>query len=162
MADNVTLGTMSGGDNVAADDIGGIKFQRVKLIYGADGVNSGDVATTNGIPVQNDRDVKSATISSGQSLSSAIDIAGHEKVAIQMPSSWTTANLTFQGSYDGSTYANIYDAAGNELSVIASTDRCITDIPELGPFRYIKIRSGTTGTPVVQGSDRTLQVIVKS
>lgn len=51
MADNVTLGTMSGGDSVAADDIAGIKYQRIKLIFGADGLSSGDVSTSNGLPV---------------------------------------------------------------------------------------------------------------
>jgi hypothetical protein len=51
MADNVTLNTMTGGDVAAADDIGGVKFQRIKLIHGADGVNAGDVSTANGLPV---------------------------------------------------------------------------------------------------------------
>ena len=50
MADNVTLDTMSGGDTVAADDISGVKYQRVKLTLGADGVNDNDVASGNPIP----------------------------------------------------------------------------------------------------------------
>lgn len=37
MADNVILNSGSGGDTAAADDIGGIKHQRVKLSVGADG-----------------------------------------------------------------------------------------------------------------------------
>lgn len=52
MADNVTIDIMSGGDSVAADDIGGIKFQRIKIIHGADGVNGGDVSTSNPFPVR--------------------------------------------------------------------------------------------------------------
>ena len=49
MADDVVLpGT---GDTVAADEIGGKKFQRIKLIHGADGVNEGDVAGDNPLPV---------------------------------------------------------------------------------------------------------------
>ncbi len=51
MADNTTLDPAAGGDTIATDDIGGIKFQRIKLIYGGDGVNSGDVATANPLPV---------------------------------------------------------------------------------------------------------------
>jgi len=43
---------MTGGDTYASDDIGGVKFPRSKLIYGADGVNSGDVAIDNPLPVQ--------------------------------------------------------------------------------------------------------------
>jgi len=51
MPDNVgyTPGT---GATIAADDIGGNLFQRVKLIHGADGINDGDVSSANGLPVQ--------------------------------------------------------------------------------------------------------------
>jgi len=53
MADNVTLpGT---GIPVASDDIGGNQYQRMKLIYGDDGVNAGDVSVTNPYPVQAQR-----------------------------------------------------------------------------------------------------------
>lgn len=51
MADNVTLNAGAGGDTVGADDISGIKYQRVKLIIGADGTNDGDVASGNPLPV---------------------------------------------------------------------------------------------------------------
>lgn len=51
MADNTTLNTGTGGDVIATDDISGVKFQRVKLVLGADGVNDGDVASGNPIPV---------------------------------------------------------------------------------------------------------------
>lgn len=52
MADNTTLNAMSGGDSVGADEISGVKYQRIKLIHGADGTNDGDVSTSNGLPVQ--------------------------------------------------------------------------------------------------------------
>jgi hypothetical protein len=51
MADNTILNTMSGGDTIASDDIGGVKFQRIKIIAGADGVNDGDISKTNPLPV---------------------------------------------------------------------------------------------------------------
>lgn len=53
MADNTQLpiGTLDG-DIYGSDDIGGVKYQRVKLIKGADGVNDGDISDTNGIPVK--------------------------------------------------------------------------------------------------------------
>ena len=50
MADNVTLNTMTGGDVVGADEISSIKYQRNKMIIGADGVNDGDVSKTNPLP----------------------------------------------------------------------------------------------------------------
>lgn len=55
MADDVLLNPGTGGDTIAADDIGGIKFQRVKLVHGANGVNAGDVAAANALPVSEPR-----------------------------------------------------------------------------------------------------------
>ena len=51
MADNTTLNAGSGGDTYGSDDIGGVKYQRVKLIVGIDGTNDGDVAGANPMPV---------------------------------------------------------------------------------------------------------------
>ena len=51
MAENTVLNAGVGGDTVAADDIGGIKFQRLKLVHGVDGTNDGDVARANPLPV---------------------------------------------------------------------------------------------------------------
>lgn len=50
MAENVAI-TPGSGDVVAADDISGVKFQRVKLVFGADGANDGDVDNALGLPV---------------------------------------------------------------------------------------------------------------
>lgn len=51
MADNTELSAGSGGDTIASDDIAGVKYQRIKLIIGADGTNDGDVASGNPLPV---------------------------------------------------------------------------------------------------------------
>ena len=51
MADNTTINVGTGGDVIGSDDIAGVKFQRIKLIHGADGVNDGDVSNTNPYPV---------------------------------------------------------------------------------------------------------------
>lgn len=50
MADNVAI-TPGSGATAAADDIGGVLFQRVKVVHGADGVNDGDVSAANPLPV---------------------------------------------------------------------------------------------------------------
>lgn len=50
MADNTTLNSGSGGDVIASDDISGVKYQRIKLIHGADGTNAGDVSKDNPLP----------------------------------------------------------------------------------------------------------------
>ena len=51
MADNVGI-TPGSGATAAADDIGGVLFQRIKVVHGADGVNDGDVAASNPLPTQ--------------------------------------------------------------------------------------------------------------
>jgi hypothetical protein len=51
MPDNVGY-TPGSGASIAADDIGGNLFQRVKLVHGADGINAGDVSVSNGLPVE--------------------------------------------------------------------------------------------------------------
>ena len=50
MADNTTLNPGAGGDLVAADDIGGVKFQRVKVTFGDDGFAT-DASTAAPLPV---------------------------------------------------------------------------------------------------------------
>ena len=51
MADNTVLNTGTGGDVIATDDISGVKYQRVKITLGADGVNGGDISSSNAMPV---------------------------------------------------------------------------------------------------------------
>lgn len=51
MADNTQLNPGSGGDVIAADEINGVKYQRVKLVHGADGVSAGDVHEDSPLPV---------------------------------------------------------------------------------------------------------------
>lgn len=60
MADNVGY-TPGSGAIVAADDIGGVLHQRVKLALGADGTNDGDLSATNPMPVTGSVAVTTAT-----------------------------------------------------------------------------------------------------
>jgi hypothetical protein len=78
--------------------------------------------------------------------------------SIQMPATWTAAQLTFQGSPDGITYTNIYDSNGNEVIVQAAASELVT-IDREESQTYMKIRSGTSGAPVTQGGDRILKVM---
>lgn len=50
MTDNVILNPGAGGDTVAADDIAGIKYQRIKTGFGEEGVYA-DVSLTDPLPV---------------------------------------------------------------------------------------------------------------
>ena len=98
------------------------------------------------------------TISSGQSLSPAINTGGGLLVGIQMPASWTSADLTFQGSFDGTTYTNLYDSLGTEITAAAAASRGISALNSsvFAAFNFVKIRSGTSGAAVNQAADRII------
>ena len=51
MADNTQLNPGSGGDVIATDDIGGVKYQRIKVCIGDDGLVAGDISAKNPMPI---------------------------------------------------------------------------------------------------------------
>jgi hypothetical protein len=105
------------------------------------------------------------TIANGAALSGPLDLAGHVLIAIAMPAAWTAAVLTFQSSIDGgTTWSDVVDDTGTEVSVAAAASRTIVNggqLEKLAPLGRIRIRSGTTGVPVNQAADRSLAVITK-
>lgn len=108
-------------------------------------------------------ETRAVTIDAGSALSAAVDLDGVALVGIQMPASWTAANLTFQVSADGVTYADLYNQSGSEVVVTAAANRYIALDPTLFQgIRRLKIRSGTSGTPVNQAASRTLLLVTRA
>lgn len=109
---------------------------------------------------------RSAVIANGASLSGVIDIGTMLLTGIDMPSSWTAADLTFAASatVDG-TYDPVFDSDGNELTVTAAASRFLAltsaEVDLLSAARFLKIRSGTSGAAVNQGGARTLVAVLK-
>ena len=120
--------------------------------------------------------VKSVTIANGASLSPSVVLragtddkgydlpTGCRLFGIVMPAAWTAANLTFQVSHDGvTTWNNLYDANGNEVTITASTSRYIALDPVVfAGVQFLKVRSGTSGTAVNQGQEVILQLILRA
>lgn len=107
-----------------------------------------------------------ASIPNAQALTPEIDTTGRSLAGIVIPSAgWTAAVITFQVSnVTGGTYVDLYDDNGNEVTVQAAAGRAIgIDAAALGlaPYQFVKIRSGTTATPVNQGAQRDLIAIMK-
>lgn len=98
-------------------------------------------------------------------LSDAKDLGGYTPVAIDMPADWTAGNITFQAkALDSETvFDNVYDSGGTELSVTAAEDRYIVldSVARQALTGVIKLRSGTSGTPVQQGASRTVRVVCR-
>lgn len=108
---------------------------------------------------------QTVTIANAGTLSPEVDTTGRSLAAIIMPAAWTAAVLTFQGSNaSGGTFADVYDDQGNEVVVQAAASRAIgldAVSVALAPYRYLKIRSGTSASAVAQGASRDMQVIFK-
>jgi len=117
-----------------------------------------------------DRDIsKTVTISNATSLSGAVSV-GHMAIAgVIVPSAWTAAAITFQAVLaDGTTYGNVFDetaevsiasgsVAANNVVMLSQAAR-----EKLRGLNSVKLRSGTSGTPVNQGADRTIRLILES
>jgi hypothetical protein len=109
---------------------------------------------------------RSVTIANGTSLSGALDtgnVTSTSTIAgFVMPASWTAANLTFQVSSDDSTYQNLHDDAGAEITVTAAAARNISLREDLlrvlASWRWVKVRSGTASSPVNQLAERVVEV----
>jgi hypothetical protein len=121
-------------------------------------INNTITPTGRGIPT-----TTTVTIDNGASLSGAVNLSGFTLIGIDMPASWTAANLTLQASVDNSTWDNVFDSLGTEVTITAAASRFILLNPaDFVSVRYLKVRSGTSGTPVNQGGARTITLIVRA
>jgi hypothetical protein len=103
---------------------------------------------------------RSAVIANGQSLSAAFDLGDCSPILLQMPATWTAADLTLQCAADGTNFGNVYDKDGNEYTIKAAASAVIIlDLADMLGLGLLKLRSGTAGTPVNQAAERTITVI---
>lgn len=110
-----------------------------------------------------------AVILSGVAVSSAVYVGG-KLVGIEIPVAWTAAAITFQGSVLGTTFIDIWDSALTATAVertvvsgnvpTAATRFLSLSLNDWTPFNYIIVRSGTSASPVNQGADRTLGLVL--
>ena len=107
-----------------------------------------------------------ATIAAGASLSGPVSLGALTLVGISMPATWTPAPLTFQVSPDGSTWQELYDGAGNEVTIFAAAGQFI--IPLLDPsylwrgVNLLQVRSGTLAAPVNQVAAAVVNIVTRS
>ena len=99
--------------------------------------------------------VDGPTIPNGESLSDGADCSAGDIIRVTVPQEFTEANLTFQVSSDGNLYNDLYDARGNEVTLVAKPDTSIVIKDEIWgrAINFIKIRSGTRSHPVDQTKD---------
>jgi hypothetical protein len=105
-----------------------------------------------------------ATIAAGATgLSAAVKVDDRQSiVGFVMPASWVAAGLTFQTSVDGGvTWKEVTKSDGTALAYTVAADKYIVAAPGdwLG-VRWLKVRSGTSGTPVNQTGGAVITIVV--
>ncbi len=99
------------------------------------------------------------TVASSNSLSAAGSLGNKRAGSILLPADVGTATvLTFQASYDGSTYGDVYDQYGSEYKVTipAVSKMVLLDPFVFATFPYLKVRFGTAASANTYGSARDL------
>jgi hypothetical protein len=104
---------------------------------------------------------KAATIAAGAALSDVIDCSTGAPVFLHMPSDWTPARLTFQVSYDGTNFNDLFDSEAREISFNAVPGTSVRmDSMQWLPVTWLKVRSGPRDNPRAQESARAVNVTI--
>lgn len=148
MADNTTLNIGTGGDVIASDDISGVKHQRVKVEFGADG-SASDVAAGNPLPTstQDTRNLaQNLALSSTANAVAVSALNGAASCAVQVTGTWT-GTLVFEGTVDGSTFATLSAVASGSANQNATTTTAngMWEVTCPG-LSSVRVRCSVTGT----------------
>lgn len=116
-------------------------------------------------PLSNLVEAATVTIASGESLSDALELpteGEYALVGIILPTI-TNAAITFAVSQDGSTYVPLYHATAEYTPLSASTGARASSLAldAMRAWNFIKVRSGTAASPVNQGADRAITLLLR-
>jgi len=142
MADNIDVLNAGGtAATWAADEISSVKYQRTKLIHGADGTNDGDVSRANGLPVGDSQIIaQSDLVEKGHATftTSYVDMA--------LSGLSTATSVYIDNDTDGDLYFNWDNGANADFIVRARTARPVPVLAgNTGLFSKYKT-DPTTGT----------------
>jgi hypothetical protein len=121
VSDNIVLNAMSGGDTCAADDIGGVKYQRFKVAYGADG-SASDVSASAPLPV-----VPTPAVGGGWSVSSQTALTNTD-VAIKASAGLFGGYMVYNPN-TVACYIQLFDIATASVTVGTTTPTYVLPIP---------------------------------
>lgn len=104
-----------------------------------------------------------ATIDQNNALSHSIDLGGLRLFSVTLPSEWTDASLSFQSSYDGGvTWHDVFKES-TEYSITANAGNdCNVDVQRFASIPMLRVRSGSSITPVNQESARSIGLVLRS
>lgn len=90
--------------------------------------------------------------------SEPINLTGLTLCSIEMPASWTSANIGFQAAIGSTNFYPIYNTNGDHLTYPTSANRIVVfDPAQFSGLQYLKLISeSSAGVAVAQTSPKTL------
>ena len=116
------------------------------------------------IPKPSSRSFVTATLSTAaDGLSDELSLSGLTLSSLQMSTAWTSADIGFQASVDGSTnYQQVYGSTGNLLTFQTSANRTLAFNPAqfagIERLRLISLTTAGTTVAVAQAAARTVKL----
>jgi hypothetical protein len=101
------------------------------------------------------------TIKAGTALSQAVACPNGAVTRVWMPSSgWDGGQITFQLSYDGVTFYDLFDEKNNEMTwnlTVGAVSYTMLTFPVANNL-FMKVRSGVRKAPINQTEDRHFKI----
>jgi hypothetical protein len=98
-----------------------------------------------------------AVIANGQTVSGAVNLADRLPVALQMPAAFTGASVSFQGSFDGTTFQAVFVGGAAYSELVAASENVVLDSSMFLGFRQIKVVSASA-----EGAARSVVVLLRT
>lgn len=175
MADNTTLNPGTGGDLIATDDIAGVKYQRVKMTFGVDGVAT-DVSAADPLPTSlaslpalatGTNTVGAVNIAAAQTLATVTTVGAVTAITNALPTGTNSIGTVVpptitkgtQGAV-GITTQNLKDAGRNARSFMldAYTAAPVAEALQSVVQWYNDAAVAGTTTPAVVPAGKTLRL----
>lgn len=146
MADNVNV-TPGTGVVIAADDIGGVVHQRVKIVIGADGVSNGDISAANPMPVLS---TSPSIVSTANSSTAILGIGGVLTGASEQVQDYATIQVNVFSDQASATNGLSVQQSSNgtnwdmldTFTVPAATGKIFSFVPAARFFRIVYTNGG--------------------
>lgn len=119
------------------------------------------------LPVQRPTlQARAVTIKNGESVSSALSLAGGAIVGFEMPSAFAGSRLMFQASSDGVTFGKLVTETKDPVMAMVEPDLYMTLERPLfssvaGPTFVQLVSADDNYQPVAQAGDVTIEVLVR-
>ena len=135
MAENMQVNDRTGqGKTVAADEIGGVLYQRTKVVIGDDGANGGDVSYQNPMPVHDDDVIENLTFIKNPETGEINTIDDNVRMVLGTERLVTNGKLNVNAIPEYRVQKNILATVTNAVQMIDVTGQSSLAIQVLGSW----------------------------